>query len=420
MKAGFSKKVITPTQHACELSGYAAKRPKKGVHDDLYAKILMIEVFGEIYGIVVCDLIAVDHLIVDRVHEFCETLGISQENIQVAATHTHSGPGGVLDTEHGYLKSTVDFMGRIDQPYIDEIVEQIKAGIREALENMSEAAVKIGHGTCRAVGKNRNSLEFSGNEDVLAMEFTNRQGKLAVVHYACHPTVLNKDNVLISADYPGALQNELEKAGYDMTLFLNGSCGDISTRFTRQGNGFEEVQRCGKLLSTAVLEALQKAVPYEIQSIESKRLQVTLRAKPIMPMELAHQEYEHAKMQHQTGLQEGVTGAKLRLLESAVEAAEANIRYIQNYEGQTSYEFAIPIVKINDDFYINIPGELFSQLSNPLQDERTHFIGYANGYLMYFADEYAYDRRVYEALSSPFEKGESEKMMSRIAEAIGK
>ena len=39
---------------------------------------------------------------------------------------------------------------------------------------------------------------------------------------------------------------------------------------------------------------------------------------------------------------------------------------------------------------------------------------------MYFADEGAYVRNNYEALSSPFEKGESEKMMREIHAQIKK
>ena len=37
---------------------------------------------------------------------------------------------------------------------------------------------------------------------------------------------------------------------------------------------------------------------------------------------------------------------------------------------------------------------------------------------MYFADEYAYDHNLYEANSSPFAKGESEKMMREIEKQI--
>ena len=58
--------------------------------------------------------------------------------------------------------------------------------------------------------------------------------------------------------------------------------------------------------------------------------------------------------------------------------------------------------------------------SNPLQNENVHFVGYANGYLGYFADKVAYDSFCYEALSSPFDKGEGERMMIFIAQLTDK
>ena len=50
----------------------------------------------------------------------------------------------------------------------------------------------------------------------------------------------------------------------------------------------------------------------------------------------------------------------------------------------------------------------------------THFIGYANGYAGYFADMPAYDSFYYEALSSPFQKGEGEKLMLCVAQEVKK
>ena len=53
-------------------------------------------------------------------------------------------------------------------------------------------------------------------------------------------------------------------------------------------------------------------------------------------------------------------------------------------------------------------------LRKPVHDEKTQFIGYANGYLMYFADRNAYEQRYYVALRSPFAAGEAERMMDLI------
>lgn len=57
-------------------------------------------------------------------------------------------------------------------------------------------------------------------------------------------------------------------------------------------------------------------------------------------------------------------------------------------------------------------------MSNPLQNGRIYFAGYTGGYLGYFADKAAYDSLNYEALSSPFERGQAEVLMGEIEKAV--
>lgn len=80
-------------------------------------------------------------------------------------------------------------------------------------------------------------------------------GKKAVVmHFACHPTILNASNRNISGDFPGVIQSLMEEEGYEISFFLNGSGGDISTRFTRQDQSYEEAVRMGKLFQDKIIK----------------------------------------------------------------------------------------------------------------------------------------------------------------------
>ena len=67
-----------------------------------------------------------------------------------------------------------------------------------------------------------------------------------------------------------------------------------------------------------------------------------------------------------------------------------------------------------------IPGELFSTLGLPLKKEGIEIFGYGNGYYLYLADKASYDQMVYEAISSPFEKGVGEFLTEEIKKANGK
>ena len=73
---------------------------------------------------------------------------------------------------------------------------------------------------------------------------------------------------------------------------------------------------------------------------------------------------------------------------------------------------------MSDMFIVCVPGELFSELSNTIKKENVYFASYSNGYLGYFSDENGYDNNVYEALSSPFKKGQSEHMICCIHKKI--
>ena len=414
MRFGFAKRMITPPL-PCTLAGFDAYRPCSKVHDDLYAKVMILEFLDKKYCLVNCDLLAIDNLIYEPCFSFACGLNIS--SLIICATHTHSGPGGILDTDNGFLKGGKDLLGNTDHQLIAYIVEQINQGIQEAIDDLQVSIVKVGFGKCEGVGKNRNSLKFAGNDDLWLCEISNKHKKVLLVNFACHPTILNDKNLEISADFPGRL-DELMQDKYMMTIFLNGSCGDISTRFTRKENGFKEVDNKAYILKAKIDDILSKIEEGGIDSLESKNVEICLKAKKAISIEEAQDKLKEAKKRLEKAIKDNITGSKLRLLENDVEGCNANIRFIKNCPLVDNYKFNIPMFKLNEDIFIFIPGELFSQLSNPLQTEHVHFIGYANNYYMYFADKYAYEHYGYEAMSSPFAYGESEKMMKIIKEEI--
>ena len=76
---------------------------------------------------------------------------------------------------------------------------------------------------------------------------------------ACHPTVLNGENLMLSADFPGALESCFADA--EMVAFVNGSCGDMSTRFTRRESSFAEMERMAQLAADQLKTLLNQPEP---------------------------------------------------------------------------------------------------------------------------------------------------------------
>lgn len=66
MKFGYSKEIITPS-HEVNLGGYTKDRFTTSKYDDLYAKVILIENNDEIFGFVSFDLVAVDHILIEKI-----------------------------------------------------------------------------------------------------------------------------------------------------------------------------------------------------------------------------------------------------------------------------------------------------------------------------------------------------------------
>lgn len=414
---GFAQQCITPALPV-GLAGFGTKRTAEAVLDDLFVKAAVYQREDGIYGILAFDLIAVDELIIRRMKDGMEAMHLKQENFLFTATHTHSGPGGGLKTGEGLLAPSVGIFLETNPALIEEIAESSLQALREAVAGLKRTAVLCARGTLEQVGDNRNSRELEGDNRIAAAFLEQEEGKRAVIwHFACHPTVLNGANERISADFPGAAAACMKEQGYEVCMFVNGSCGDISTRFSRRGSHEGELLRFGRIFQDALLTLRSQAKPVKIGAFAAARNTCRLKVKQAEGIKQAQARLDACNKRLREAKQNGADGAYLRVLESYREGAESSLALAQKPYSVSGYEVPVQFVRINRHVFVCIPGELFSELSNPLRDGRMHFIGYANGYAGYFADEAAYDRFYYEAQSSPFQRGEGEQLMRFAARA---
>src|SRR5688500_6505160 len=101
MRAGVSKICITPPVGTWQ-GGYGARTmPCVGVHDDLYARAIVLEADGEgaIPGtgtraaIVSVDVVGLTHEVAEGAKRRAEEMtGIPASQIALCASHTHGGP----------------------------------------------------------------------------------------------------------------------------------------------------------------------------------------------------------------------------------------------------------------------------------------------------------------------------------------
>ncbi|MCI5773078.1 MAG: neutral/alkaline non-lysosomal ceramidase N-terminal domain-containing protein [Erysipelotrichaceae bacterium] len=421
MNIGFAKEKID--LYKCNdkniyLAGFAQKREATGKYDDIFVKCIALKFEDKIYLFFNYDLCAVDELIINKLLDNLAEIKIDKNNVFITSTHTHSSYAGVVNTDDGFLAVAKEIFGKTDAKLIDYICKVSFDCANKAIKDIQPAKVKYNNGICKSFGSNRNNKNLAGNDRLFIVEIEQKIKKIAIINFACHPTILNYTNTKISGDFPGYLEKIFNDNNFEFCMFLNGSCGDISTRFTKQGNGYDEVIRMTKKLYDSSIVALENAKEANLKTMKINNVNCYLKAKTKPTIEDAEKFLKLCEREYDQGIKNGICGSELRLLENHIEGAQANVRYAISTYNPTEIEVNIKILNINDQYFVFIPGECFSELGNIIENSKRHIISYANGYKMYFADSKAYDDQVYEAMSSPFEKGECEKMISKIDEMI--
>ena len=234
MKSGFAKRIITPSFFT-RMAGFDRREgPATGTLDELYVTVLaLIPDKGEAFVLCAYDLLGVELGLARRIYaEVGEALHIPSENVWACATHTHSAPSAVFAYSSAYSPEYVEFL----------CTSTVQAA-REAVNAAQETSVRMGSAEVDGIASLRDMpREVSAyNMPLRVITF----GGHRLVRFACHPTILNEKNLLYSRDLPGA-------AGLENAIFVNGACGDLSTRYTRQGSGVPELMRMGALLRNAV------------------------------------------------------------------------------------------------------------------------------------------------------------------------
>jgi len=260
MRASLKLVDITPPI-GCEMGGFELRdHGSEGIHDPLYAQIVVLDDGETKVAYVVCDILGLDKEQTDRIREMITSeTDIRKENIMIGATHTHSGP---------YMPRWIDLMTKkndkiIKKPNnimnVEPLIEKIVYGVLWASKDLQEAKLGFGMGQVKNFGTNRNDPNDYYDFSVNVIKFETLDNKLMgmLVNHACHPTAVNEHNYLYSADYPGLVREHLAKMfPQAVMIFSTGFAGSASFRFSRKGNGFNEASRLSLILAGEVIKIL--------------------------------------------------------------------------------------------------------------------------------------------------------------------
>jgi hypothetical protein len=221
LRAGFGVEPL-PAPIGGPLAGYGGLRDRlaTGVLDPPEARALVLE-----YGELRVAIVSLDLLIVrPRVRAVVlEELGeIELDTLLLAATHTHSGPGGF---EPGWVAGRVtgsSWNGRAPA----RLARAAARAVQRAWASRGPAKIATGMARTR-VPENRSWSD--GRRDtalpLLRVELADGGDPVILFALAAHPIVLSNRSHDYSADYVGAARQRLEALGW-RPLFLAGALGD--------------------------------------------------------------------------------------------------------------------------------------------------------------------------------------------------
>lgn len=215
MKIGTARVEITPPL-GCAMGGFKTRTTgATGIHDPLRARVLVAEgADSTSVALVVADLLQIAPGVQVRVAEqVLRSTGMPRDRLQLAGTHTHSGP---IATPGSEVERT--------------IADRIAGAVAQAWSARQEASIAVGVGTVTGIGANRRPKGGPVDDRVTVVGFDDAAGRplATLVNYGCHPTTLGPNNTLYSADYPGILCRELEAAIGGLALFTTGPQGDVN------------------------------------------------------------------------------------------------------------------------------------------------------------------------------------------------
>lgn len=425
--AGAGKASITPPI-GTPLSGYMAKdRVATGIHDAIYARVIAVKHGDDCSVIISLDLLCIDRAYTEQFTNRVSTrYRIPAENVFIHATHTHSGPGGnmadtaIVNKAFPYLNGRMSY----DESIVQAQHEQMMKAVEEALSSLEPCEVRYGESEVHGVALNRNSPDQPHDPKLRVVEFKYASGEKALLyHFACHPTIMHADNTEVSADFPGVASRNLEQRDdIRLALFLNGPCGDISTRFTRRESTFKEVERLGTLLSDGVLQVLDKANDVEVSQLKSKYVEVELHPREIEDSETLRKRLTDLKKNYEVALAQGVPSAELRKLDSQIEGVASSIEIGDNIRDISTIKSPVQLLQLGNMMFVGIPGELFAEtgkeITESFEDVALLVAGNTNDQIGYIVPERYYKEANYESFMTLLEKGASEIFRDTVIKSV--
>jgi hypothetical protein len=461
LQAGVARADITPPVGIAHGSwGAAVHSRAEGIDLPLWATALALrDAASDTAAVVVeTDLLLLSFALAEQLREAVARLtGVPAAHVRVSASHTHSGPtlGQTWLTEGAELI----------EPYVKSLPAKIAGAAWEAMRRLAPARLASGTGQC-AIGVNRRVRApdgrmvvgrnpqgfFDPTVRVLRLDGAAGAPLAAVLHYACHPTIMAWENRLITPDYPGVARRTVEQLTGARCLFLQGCAGDAGPRlgFTAEHSADTSFyRRAGAILGAEAAkvfleletqpfreefqEVLESGAPLGVyRHVPAAAPETVLRVAsvpatlPVRPFPGRDEGQARARAAAETLAdvrRRGGTEAQIRDATWRAKRAAQQAGHSRLTDGAPQVTVEVQAIRLGPVALVGAPLEVFGELGAAVVAGSpfpwTAVSGYSNGSAGYLPTDAAFDEGGYEVeMASPFAPGAGQRFAAAAGEAL--
>lgn len=395
LKAGIARRIISPPK-GIYLIGYGDRTwGNRGVHDDLTATVLVLEDAANRVVILACDLLAINEISLARLK------AKSDENIILCCSHTHSGPIVYADKR----------ASRKNKAYLNYLISQLLDAILEAGKNLQPVSLSWASGQADIAVNRRQrrmdgSVEIGVNPDgvvdrsigIVQIQTLDAKPFANLVNFCCHNVVLGPKNLLVSADWAGAMRRRVELATGVPCLFIQGATADLNPDHEWGNADFEAVEELGKRVAQGVLSGMANFTPFGGIPLIFQEREVWFQLEAAAQTPSPPDAYKN-KLSATTGIPKVLVNKLL------------NIRYpwktkIEARDGFWSIPMVITSLQIGELMWVGFGAEVFTEIGIKIKASSPYsynfFSSLTNGCIGYLptSDEHIFGG--YEVDLAPF------------------
>ncbi len=424
LKVSMAKAIINP-EFPCKMEGYHEKRfslfqkdehgevldPMRtayGARDNLLLDTIYIEAEnGKGLVIHIPDIIMIEQSFGDRAKAaLSKHFGMDENQFIISCSHTHASP---------LVSTGMNEDLEPNQEYLELLIEKMIENTAYCLSHKKEAEVTWDSHKIEGFYCSRQGLDVEYFDKIESLFFTNEEGfgVAKLLNMACHPTVLDNKNLLVSNDFFGVIRRYLQEIDGVPVAIANGEGGDTSTRLTKRAGDWEETVRIGEGIAKQIVKE-NKPQKLEFLDVKITEVPFTIDYVP------SENEYLlHKKVELEEKLQNLDPASQEAILISACFLVDVNEKLGLD---RIQYDLSSFIYDFGSFRLVTFPGEIDTQLAKKLRnadDKPTFVMAYTNGFYYYAVNKAEYGSN-HESFNSRFPYGGADEFIEKIIASFSK